>query len=154
LAIDSPGGAPMEAERIGNAVATFKKKNPKPVVAVISNVGASATYMIALRADKIIAGKYSLVGSIGAIIAPWQLSRPLDRIEISQEIFASGHLKAFLNPFTPLSKDAQIKAQYLVDHVGHTFLLKLEHGRARVLQLGVNYGSGEIWSGVEARELG
>jgi protease-4 len=26
LAIDSPGGAPMEAERIGNAVATFKKK--------------------------------------------------------------------------------------------------------------------------------
>ena len=154
LAIDSPGGAPVEAERIGNAVATFKKKYPKPVVAVISNVGASAAYMIALRTDKIIAGKYSLVGSIGAIIAPWQLSRALDRIDISQEVFASGHLKAFLNPFTPPSKDAQIKAQDLVDHVGHTFLLELEHRRGQVLQRGVNYGSGEIWSGLEAKELG
>ena len=154
LAIDSPGGAPVEAERIGNAVATFKKKYPKPVVAVISNVGASAAYMIALRADKIIAGKYSLVGSIGALIAPWQLSRALDRLEISQQVFASGHLKSFLNPFTPPSQDAQAKAQDLVDHVGHTFLRELEQGRTKLLRTGVDYGSGEVWSGLEAKELG
>lgn len=154
LAIDSPGGAPVEAERIGNAIRAFKKKHPKPVVAIISNVGASAAYMIALHADRIIAGKYSLVGSIGAIIAPWQLSRAMDRLEISQQVFASGHLKAFLNPFTPPSHDAQAKAQDLVDRVGRTFLRELEERRGRLLRQDVNYGSGEIWSGLEAKEIG
>ncbi|WP_215409457.1 S49 family peptidase [Janthinobacterium sp. JC611] len=154
LAIDSPGGAPVEAERIGNAIHSFRKKHPKPVVAAISNVGASAAYMIALHADKIIAGKYSLVGSIGAIIAPWQLSRALDRMEISQQVYASGHLKAFLNPFTPPSQDAQAKAQDLVDRVGRTFLRELEERRGRALRHDVNYASGEIWSGLEAKEIG
>jgi protease-4 len=75
LSIDSGGGAPVEAERIYTALASLKAKHHKPVVAVINNIGASAAYMIALHADKIIAGKYSLVGSIGAIMEPWQLGK-------------------------------------------------------------------------------
>lgn len=90
----------------------------------------------------------------GNVIAPWQLSRPLDRIEISQEIFASGHLKAFLNPFTPLSKDAQIKAQYLVDHVGHTFCSNLNTAARGFSSSAVNYGGGEIWAVHGGEELG
>jgi protease-4 len=42
LSIDSGGGAPVEAERIYSAVASLKAKHPKPVVAVINNIGASA----------------------------------------------------------------------------------------------------------------
>jgi len=65
LSIDSPGGAPVEAERIYQSIKAFRKKHPKPIVAVINNVGASAAYMVALHTDKIYAANYSLVGSVG-----------------------------------------------------------------------------------------
>lgn len=71
LSIDSPGGAPLEAERIYTALESWRKSHPKPVVAVINNLGASAAYMVALHADRIYAGNYSLVGSVGAILSGW-----------------------------------------------------------------------------------
>ena len=61
--------APVEAERISTAINGLKAKHRKEVVAVINNLGASAAYMVALNADRIIAAKYSFVGSIGAIMA-------------------------------------------------------------------------------------
>ena len=154
LAIDSPGGAPADAERIADAVKSLRQKHDKPVYAVIGNLGASAAYMIALRADKIVAGKYSLVGSIGAVMAPWQLDRAIARLDVSQRVYASGKLKSFLNPFTAVSPEADAKAKHLVDQLGATFVTELKNARGRTLKVGIDYGTGEIWSGVEARDVG
>lgn len=154
LAIDSPGGAPVEAERISQAISTLRAKYPKPVVAAISNIGASAAYMIALHTDRIVAGKYSLVGSIGAVIAPWQVNRAMDKLGVSQRVYASGGLKSFLNPFTPVSPEAEKKAQELVDNAGGIFLAELVHARGGKLRKGVDYSTGEVWSGLEAKKLG
>ncbi|WP_168798562.1 S49 family peptidase [Herbaspirillum sp. ST 5-3] len=154
LAIDSPGGAPVESERITDAITSLKKKHHKPVVAVINNVGASAAYMIAMHADKVVAGKYSLVGSIGAIMAPWELHRAMAKLDVSQRVYASGKLKAFLNPFTPVSPEVDAKAKKLVDQMGQTFVSELNATRGAFLKPGVDYGSGEVWGGLEAKELG
>ena len=154
LSIDSPGGAPVESERIYTAIGTLKKKHPKPVVAVINNIGASAAFMIALHADKIIAGKYSLVGSIGAIIAPWQFDRAIAKVDISQRVYASGKLKAFLNPFTPVSPEVDAKAQHLVDQLGAAFLQEVKDKRGTRLKQGVDVATGEVWPGPEAESLG
>lgn len=154
LAIDSPGGAPVEAERISQAISVLRVKHPKPVVAAISNIGASAAYMVALHADRIVAGKYSLVGSIGAVIAPWQVNRAMDKLGVSQRVYASGGLKSFLNPFIPVSPEAERKAQELVDHAGGIFLAELVQARGSKLKQGVDYSTGEVWSGIEAQELG
>lgn len=154
LAIDSPGGAPAEAERINSAIALLKQKYPKPVTAVIGNVGASAAYMNAMQADRILAGKYSLVGSIGAIIAPWQLDRAIAQLHVSQRVYASGKLKAFLNPFTPLSKESDAKAWKLVNDVGAVFVGELKARRGQHLKAGIDYGTGEVWSGIEAKKIG
>ena len=154
LAIDSPGGAPVEAERISQAIHALRARYPKPVIAAISNLGASAAYMIALHSDKIIAGKYSLVGSIGAVIAPWQVDRAMDKIGVSQRIYASGRLKSFLNPFIPVSPEAESKAQELVDHAGGAFLAELVQVRGTKLKKNIDYSTGEVWSGAEAKDLG
>lgn len=154
LAIDSPGGAPVEAERIHNVIVSLKAKYNKPVIAVISNLGASAAYLVALRADKIVAGKYSLVGSIGAIMTPWDLHRAIDRLDVSQRVYASGKFKAFLNPFTPVSPEVDAKASILVNQMGQTFVDDLKAARGASLKAGIDYGSGEVWGGIEAKELG
>lgn len=154
LSIDSPGGAPVESERIYTAIGSLKEKHPKPVVAVINNIGASAAFLIALHADKIVAGKYSLVGSIGAIMAPWQLDRAIAKFDVTQRVYASGRLKSFLNPFTPVSPEVDMKAQKLVDQLGTFFLEEVKARRGTRLKQGVDVATGEVWPGPEAKDLG
>lgn len=154
LSIDSPGGAPVESERIYTAIGSLKRKHPKPVVAVINNIGASAAFLIALHADKIVAGKYSLVGSIGAIMAPWRLDRAIAKFDVTQRVYASGRLKSFLNPFTPVSPEVDVKAQKLVDQLGTFFLEEVMARRGTRLKQGVDVATGEVWPGPEAKDLG
>ena len=154
LSIDSPGGAPAESERIYTAIESLKRKYQKPVVAVINNMGASAAYMIAIHADKIYAGKYSLVGSIGAIITAWDLHKAIERVDVAQHVYASGQLKALLNPFAPVSQEADAKAKLLVAQVGAAFLDEVRRARSATLKATVDYGSGEIWGGQEAKDIG
>lgn len=154
LKIDSPGGAPVEAERIISALVNYKEKYPKPLTAVIGNLGASAAYMAAMHADRIVAGKYSLVGSIGAILAPWQLDKAIAQLKVSQKVYTSGRLKAFLNPFTPLTNESDAKATELVNKVGGAFVQDLQQQRGRHLKPGIDFGTGEVWSGMEAKALG
>lgn len=154
LAIDSPGGAPVEAERIYRAIELHRKTHAKPVVAVISNIGASAAYMVALHADKIYAAQYSLVGSVGAKIAAWDVHKALARLDIAQRVYTSGKLKAMLDPFLPLTPEADNKAKELVEQMGHQFRAELDAARAGKLMAGIDYSSGGVWGGKDAHRLG
>lgn len=151
LAIDSGGGAPVEAERINAAIRSLKASHPKPIFAVINNIGASAAYMVAAQADEVIAGKYSLVGSIGAVMESWRLDQAIARWDVSQRTYASGRLKAFLNPFAPLTAEMDEKAQSLVGRMGHVFVAEVIQQRGEKLAPGVDLGTGEIWSGQDAK---
>lgn len=155
LYIESPGGAPVEAERIAQTVQIAREKHKKPVVAVIGNLGASAGYMVALSADEIISGKYSLVGSIGAVIQSWQLAGLLDRLDVKAKSYASGDLKALLNPFEPGTEKGAKKAQDLVDTLGAQFAALVAERRAGKLTQDISaYTSGEVWNGEQALKLG
>lgn len=154
LAIDSPGGAPVEAERINFAVDQLKQRYNKPVYAVIQNLGASAAYMIAMHTDKVYAGHYSLVGSIGAVLHAWDMHEALDRHDVHATAYASGMLKNMLNPFTAPTAEAGKKAQDLVNAAGAAFFNEFRQRRGARLKPGVQYDTGEVWSGGEAQQLG
>lgn len=154
LQIDSPGGAPVEAERISTYLRTLKTAHPKPLYAVIENVGASAAYMIAVEADEIIAGRYSLVGSVGAMMASWDAHRAIERASVERRVFASGDLKAMLDPFLPASEAELDKAQSLVNEVGSMFVDDVRRARADKLDPALALERGEVFSGAQALELG
>lgn len=154
LAIDSPGGSPGEAERIYRAVESLRSEHGKPVIAVISNVGTSAAYLIALHADKIYAGQYSLVGSIGAVLASWDLHRAAERFEVSQRLYASGPLKAMLSPFHPTTPESDAKARLLIRGLGEAFVAEVRRLRGTRLSDAADIATGEVWLGSDARALG
>jgi len=154
LAIDSPGGSPVEAERIATAIELFKSKHPKPVYSLIGNLGASAAYMVALNGEKIYSHRYSLVGSIGAVIQAWNVKELADRIGVKQTAYASGPLKAMLNPFAEPTPDGKAKAQSLVQQAGAAFLAEVKAKRDGLLNPRVRYDTGELWRGEEAVKLG
>ena len=154
ISIDSPGGSPLEAERVYTAIEGWRQSHPKPVACVINNIGASAAYLVALHCDQIYAGKYSLVGSIGAVLSGWDFHRALERAAVGQRVYASGNLKAMLNPYLPMSPEAETKARDLVSKMGQQFRHELESQRRVKLAKGVDFGSGELWGGIEAKQLG
>ena len=154
LAIDSPGGAPVESERINFVLDNLRSKYKKPVYSVIQNVGASAAYMIALHSDKIVAGRYSMVGSIGAVLSSWDVHKALEKLDIQQKVYASGELKAMLNPFIAPTEAAELKAQSIVNLMGERFANEMHTIRGSKLQAGVKYDTGEIWDGEGAKKLG
>ncbi len=154
LAIDSPGGSPGEAERIYRAMEGLKAEHRKPVIAVVGNVGASPAYLIALHADKIYAGQYSLVGSVGAVLAGWDLHRAAERLDISQRLYASGPLKAMLSPFQPVTEAADTKARALIREIGEVFVGEVKRLRGEKLSSAADVATGEIWLGPDAKRLG
>lgn len=155
LAIDSPGGAPVEAERIYRTIEALRLKYPdKPINAFIHNIGASAAYLIALHCDKIYAADYSLVGSVGAVISGWDFHRVMNKLEIGQRVYASGELKTMLNPFAPTTPAAERAARALVADMGSRFKAEVARYRGKKLARDVDYATGEVWTGPAAREIG
>jgi protease-4 len=154
LAIDSPGGSPGEAERIYRALESLRAEHRKPVISVVGNLGASAAYLIALHADKIYAGQYSLVGSVGAVLAGWDLHRAAERLDVSQRLYASGPLKSMLSPFQPVTEIADAKARALIQEIGDVFVSEVKRLRGEKLSATVDVGTGEVWLGPDAKRLG
>lgn len=152
LAIDSPGGAPAEAERIFTALDSLRARHPKPVVAAIGNQGASAAYMVAVHCDRIYAGRYSLVGSIGALLAGWDAHALLERNGVSHRLYASGPLKSMMNPFVAMSDAGEQRAKELVARIADTF--GKDVAKRRGIALGPDITSGTAWDGQAAKALG
>lgn len=154
LAIDSPGGAALEAERIYTALDALRAAHPKPVVAAINNVGASAAYMVAIHTDRVYAGNYSLVGSIGVVLSGWDAHIALNRLGVSQRVYASGDLKSTMNPYIPMSAEAERQARELVKTMGQVFKTDVAARREGKLLPEADFGSGAVWGGAEALRIG
>jgi protease-4 len=148
LAIDSPGGSPSEAERIYTALGQFRAAHPKPVVAAIGGHGASAAYMVAIHCDRIYAGRYSLVGSIGALLVGWDAHELLARHGVSQRLYASGPLKSMMNPFLPMEAGAEARAREIVGRIADAF--GRDVGDRRGLSITPELASGTVWDGQTA----
>ena len=65
--INSPGGAVFESDEVYEALLRYKEKTKKPVYAYFASLAASGGYYIGCAADKIIANRNTLTGSIGVI---------------------------------------------------------------------------------------
>lgn len=157
LDIDSPGGQPQEAERIYREIDRLKQKHKKPVVSVISAQGASAAYLIAIHTDKIVAGHYSMVGSIGALVQTWDLSRVSAKVGVGRNTVTSGKYKDLMNPFREMSADERAKVNQLVHAMADRFIAEVVERRKHdpdFAKRTQDIFTGEVWSGGEAVALG
>ena len=111
--INSPGGTTAGGEELYEALSKLRAQ--KPVVAVISELGASAAYMAAIATDRIFARRLSLVGSIGVLIQHIDAGGLLKTIGIDLQKVASGPLKAEPEINKPLTGQVRVSFQALVD---------------------------------------
>jgi protease-4 len=155
LRINSPGGSPVQSGYVNDEIKRLKALNPDiPVYAVISDLGASGAYYIAVAADKIYADKASLVGSIGVTASSFGFVETIEKMGIERRTFTAGEHKGFLDPFLPIKKDEKQFWESVLKTTHKQFISVVKEGRGDRLSNHPDLFSGLVWSGEQALELG
>lgn len=154
LHINSPGGSPVQSQRVYREIMRLRDRGDKPIIAVIEDVGASGAYYIASAADEIISAPSSLVGSIGVVFSSFGLEEAIERLGVERRIFTAGDNKAFLDPFSSIAPQQREFWQQVLDTTHRQFIDAVKEGRGERLANDERLFSGLIWTGEQAVELG
>lgn len=155
LRINSPGGSPVQADEVYREIRRQRLIHPdKPLYAVISDMGASGAYYIAVAADKIYVNPSSLVGSIGVIMPGFGVPELLQKLGVEDRTLAAGAHKNLLSPSKPVNEIEQAHVQGVLDAVHRQFITAVKAGRGERLKVNDDTFSGYFWSGDQAITLG
>jgi protease IV len=154
LAINSPGGSPVQAGIINDEIRRLKGKYKKPVYAVVEETCASAAYYIAVAADQIYVDKASIVGSIGVLMDGFGFTSLMDKLGVERRLMTAGENKGFLDPFSPQTEKQRVFAQTMLDQIHRQFIDAVKAGRGKRLKETPEMFSGLFWSGQQAIEMG
>ena len=155
LAINSPGGSPVQSGIINDEIVRYKSLYPQiPVYAVIEDICASGGYYIAVAADKIFVDKASIVGSIGVLMNGFGFDKVIENLGIERRLLTSGENKAILDPFLPVQPKQREFIQALLKEVHNQFIDVVKKGRGNKLAQNPEIFSGLFWSGESAIKLG
>lgn len=155
LAINSPGGSPVQAGYVYDEIRRLKEKYPaKPVYSVVADVGASGGYYIAVAADDIYANRSSLVGSIGVTASGFGFVDALEKLGVERRHYTAGKHKAFLDPFSPVNEEEVDFWQGVLQSTHEQFIAVVREGRGDRIQWNEQITSGLVWNGEQALELG
>lgn len=151
VAINSPGGTTAGGEELYEALAALRAT--KPVVSVVSELGASAAYMTAIGTDRIYARRLSIVGSIGVLYQHVNAGKLLETIGVDLDKVQTGPLKAEPDLDEPLAGPARDSLQALVNDSFEWFvdIVAERRGIARPETLAL--ADGRIVTGRQALDL-
>ncbi len=149
--IDSPGGTVVAGEELYRALREVAAQ--KPVVAVIGGTGASAAYMIALAADRIVVRENSITGSIGVILQSFDISQMLGKLGIDPTLIKSAPLKDQPNPFEPITPAGRAAIQAVVDDTYRWFVDLVIQRRALSPTTALQLSDGRVYTGRQAVAL-
>jgi serine protease SohB len=155
LAINSPGGSPVQSALIAQRIRLLAAEKGLPVIAFVEDVAASGGYWLACAADEIIVDPASIVGSIGVISAGFGFKDLIARLGIERRVHTSGERKSMLDPFRDENSEDVERLQRLQAEIHDGFKDLVRQRRAGKLQGDeAMLFSGEFWTGKRGLELG
>lgn len=153
LAIDSPGGTVAGTADLAQEVLNARKK--KPVMAFVSDLGASAAYWVASQADAVFANHATaLVGSIGTLAVVYDLSGKAEKDGIKTLVFGTGPLKGAGAPGAPVSDDQKDYFRAMVEDSQKSFDAAVKKGREMTDARLEKVKTGGVFGATEAESLG
>lgn len=151
LRVDSPGGSTAGLAELSDAIYAARRR--KAVVAQVEGTAASAAYRVASQADAIYAHRADRVGSIGTIIAGYDVSRQAEMEGVKPVIATTGPMKALGFPGTVVTDDQRAYLQRQVETIQQDFDAELKRGRRLTDKQLERVKSGEVWQASEAAAL-
>jgi serine protease SohB len=155
LAINSPGGSPVQSHLIFRRIRELAEEKKRRVIAFVEDVAASGGYMIACAADEIIVDPHSIVGSIGVVGGSFGFDKMIAKLGIERRLYTAGDHKAMLDPFLPENPDDVERLKKLQREIHEDFIALVKARRGGKLAGRENdLFSGEYWTGRRALDLG
>jgi serine protease SohB len=160
LAINSPGGSPVQSALIGGRIRQLALEKNLPVYAFVEDVAASGGYWLACAADEIWADSASIVGSIGVVSAGFGFQGLLRRAGIERRVHTAGERKSMLDPFQEEKLEDVVRLRRLQDEIHAEFIDWVKVRRASRLKPEALEGgetalfSGEFWTAQRALSYG
>lgn len=153
LRVDSPGGSALASDLMWRAIENAKVK--KPVVVSMSDVAASGGYYISCNANKIVAQKTTITGSIGVFMGKPVIKGMYDWMGISNEYVLRGKNAGIFRETEKWTPEERAKMQESANKIYYNdFLPKVAKGR-NMTDEGVNtLGQGRVWTGTQAKDNG
>ncbi|MDO5613108.1 MAG: S49 family peptidase [Paracoccus sp. (in: a-proteobacteria)] len=154
LAINSPGGSPVQSSLIAARVRRLADKHDLPVHAFVEDVAASGGYWLATAADHIWADDSSVLGSIGVISAGFGFQDLIARWGIERRVHTAGRSKSTLDPFRPEKPEDVARLHAILEPIHAAFKAQVTARRGHRLAADTDLFTGEFWAGQRAVELG
>jgi protease-4 len=151
LRIDSPGGLATAADEIWHAIMEARKK--KPVIASISDAGASGGYYMAIAADTIVVQGPSLIGSIGVFIGKFSLDELYNKIGINVFTLQRGKNAGLLNLNQKFTDSERKIVRKLIEDSYQSFVGKVAERRKLAFEQADRIAQGRVWTGEQGLDL-
>ncbi|HLC36512.1 MAG TPA: signal peptide peptidase SppA [archaeon] len=152
LEINSPGGSVYASKKVVDEIL----KAEKPVVAYITEIGASGGYYIAAASDEIYADEDSITGSIGVISVLMNFEGLFEKLGLKANVFKEGEFKDIGSPFREMTEEEKALFQEILAQAFNNFKKDLRDFRGSRLDL-IKFdeiADGRIMTGQQALEVG
>jgi len=150
LEINSGGGSVVASRELMDSIRNCKK----PVVAWIGETGASGAYYAATGADRIVADRNSIMGSIGVIMTMQHYYGLMEKIGINMTVIKAGKSKDIGSPYRPATDEEKTELQEMVDSVYNDLVTDIAVNRNLSVRYVRNISDGSIYIGAKAFSLG
>ncbi|MEO3386151.1 S49 family peptidase [Mesorhizobium sp. CAU 1741] len=154
IAINSPGGSPVQSRLIYKRIRDLAEEKNKRVIVFVEDAAASGGYLIALAGDEIIADPSSIVGSIGVISASFGFQDLIKKIGVERRVHTAGQNKSVMDPFKPEKKEDVERIKALQLEIHDTFIDLVKERRGAKLANHPDLFTGLFWTGKKGLELG
>ena len=153
LRVDSPGGGVTPTDEIYNEIIKTKGAG-KVVDASMGSLAASGGYYVCAAADKIVANKTTLTGSIGVISIAPSFDELLKKLGIRTQVFRSGIHKDESSGFRPMTEEEERVWQSIIDDAFGQFVSVVAEGRKMEVSRVRELADGRVYTATQAREAG
>ncbi|MBU0672541.1 MAG: signal peptide peptidase SppA [Candidatus Margulisbacteria bacterium] len=152
LRIDSPGGDAIASGEIYKAI-KYAKEKKKVVIASIGSIGASGGYYIAAAADKIVADKSSITGSIGVVGHLPIYKDLLEKFDARADVVKEGEHADMFSGLRQLSSVEVFAIERLQKESYDEFINAVVEGRGLATAEVEAAAQGRIYTGNQALDL-
>jgi serine protease SohB len=154
LAINSPGGSPVQSSLIAARIRRLSEEKKVPVHAFVEDVAASGGYWLACAGEKIWADHASILGSIGVISAGFGFHEAIDRIGVERRVYTAGKSKSILDPFRPEKEEDVARIRDLQEDIHAAFIDYVKSRRGDRLSDHPELFTGAFWTGAKSVDIG
>lgn len=154
IAINSPGGSPVQSRLIYTRIRELAEQHDKKVLVFVEDVAASGGYMLAIAGDEIFVDPTSIVGSIGVVSASFGFDKAIEKLGVERRVYTAGKNKVSLDPFQPEKKADIAYLKELQLEIHQVFIDMVKERRDGKLADDADIFTGKFWTGIRAKDLG